>query len=446
MQTELKKVRVECCDLVIGMYVCELDRPWLDSPFLLQGFYIKDDNDIDTVRELCEYVFVDKVVARDKLNHSLPGASSAVIMSMHVSREARAKPGMRMSRAATDTHAVQPAKSEQAIIDFFPHKELTKYVDTVSWRDETRNARRAVAYLYEYIVKFMKLSGSNSRLDLLNTRKAVEPMVDSVIRNPDACLWWTTMKPAANHNNDAALRAAVFAVVLGRQLGLPKHDLYSLAIAGVLFDIGKLRIDDSILLADRKLTPEEIAEMQRHVEVGLHLLRRSGLKDPEIIDFIANHHERLDGSGYPNRLGGDNIPPFGRIAGLVDCYNAITSSRRYASIKSPAEAINQLYKLKGVHFHKDLIEEFIQAIGVYPVGALVELSTGEVAIVVAQSRTRRLRPTVLVLLDENKKPGPGGVYITLEQLTHSADGSKLDIVKNLEPNAYDIDMAAIKLA
>jgi HD-GYP domain-containing protein (c-di-GMP phosphodiesterase class II) len=271
-------------------------------------------------------------------------------------------------------------------------------------------------------------------------------MVNSIIRNPDACLWWTTMKPTDIYNNDAALRASVFAVVLGRQLGLPERDLYTLAVGGLLFDIGKLRLDNKILQADRKLTAEEITHIQRHVEAGLRLLQRSGLKDPEIIDFIANHHERLDGSGYPNGLGGDKIPPFGRIAGLVDCYNAITSSRRYANIKSPAEAINQLYKLKGVHFHKDLIEEFIQAIGVYPVGALVELSTGEVAIVVAQSRTRRLRPTVLVLLDENKKPGRGGGYLVLEELTHSADGNKLDIVKNLEPNAYDIDMAAIKLA
>jgi HD-GYP domain-containing protein (c-di-GMP phosphodiesterase class II) len=350
-----------------------------------------------------------------------------------------------MSRAADQSRPGQPQKSEQAIEDFFPGKQLTRYTDTVGWRDETRNAKRAIAYLYDYVVQFMGLSSKSNRLDLQNIKKAVEPMVDSVIRNPDACLWWITMRPAANYNNDAALRASVYAVVLGRQLGLPRRELYLLAIGGLLFDIGKLRMDDSILQADRKLTAEELAHIQRHVEAGLQLLQRSGLKDPEIIDFIANHHERLDGSGYPKGLGGDHIPPFGRIAGLVDCYNAITSSRRYASIKSPAEAINQLYKLKGVHFHKDLIEEFIQAIGVYPVGALVELSTGEVAIVVAQSRTRRLRPIVLVLLDGNKQPCRGGVYIVLEKTTHSADGRKLDIVKNLEPNAYDIDMAAIKL-
>jgi len=440
-----KKLQVECADLTIGMYVCELDRPWLDSPFLLQGFYIKDNDDIDAVRGICKHVYVDKIVERDMLTNNLPSASSAMLLSTRVVNPVATKPGVRVSRVAGETQRNKPQKSEQSIADFFPGRELRKYHDTVDWRGETRNARRAVAYLYDYIVKFMKMSVKGDRVDLLNVEKAVEPMVESVIRNPDACLWWTTMKPVADYNHDSALRSSVFAVVLGRQLGLPKHDLLSLAAGGLLFDIGKLRMDDSILHADRKLTPEEISTMQRHVEVGIELLKRSGLRDQDTIDFIENHHERFDGSGYPHALAGSAIPAFGRMAGLVDCYNAITSSRRYASIKSPAEAINQLYKLKGVHFHRDLIDEFIQAIGVYPVGALVELSTGEVAVVVAQSRTRRLRPIVLLLLDSNKKPAAEGRYVELEQATHMDDGGKLDIVKNLEPNAYDIDMAAVKL-
>ncbi len=445
MQKAVKKVRVECADIAIGMYVCELDRPWLDSPFLLQGFYIKDRQDIDTVREVCEYVFVDKLFERDQITNNMPTASSAILSTTDDARPVKSKPGVTMSKVADDSIRDQPIKSEQSIQDFFPDRKLAKYTDTVSWRDESRNARRAISYLYDYIVQFMELSVTGDRLKLQYIEKAVRPMVESAIRNPDACLWWATMKPAANSSHDSSLRSSVFAVALGRQLGLPQKDLYSLAIGGLLFSIGKLRLDDNILQAKRKLTAEEMTHIQRHVEIGLGLLKRSGLTDPDIIDFVAYHHERFDGSGYPQGIGGDMIPAFGRIAGLVDCYNAITSSRRYASMKSPAEAINQLYKLKGIHFHNDLIEEFIQAIGVYPVGALVELSSGEVTIVVAQSRTRRLRPVVLMLLDGSKNPAPEGRYIELEKITHSDDGRKLDIVKNLEPNAYDIDMAAIKL-
>ena len=281
-------------------------------------------------------------------------------------------------------------------------------------------------------------------INLANATQKVEPMVSSIIRNPDGCLWMTAMKPVADDINDAALRASVYSVVLGRQLGLPKNDLCSMAVGGLLFDMGKLQLDASLVNADRKLTALEMESMQRHVENSLEQVKSGGLSNPDILDFIANHHERFDGSGYPQGLQGDIIPAFGRIAGLVDCYNAMTGSRRYASSRSPAEAINQLYKLKGVHFHTDLIEEFIQAIGVYPIGALVELSTGEVAIVVSQSRSRRLRPMIALLLDADKNPTRAGGYFRLETATHTQDGRKLDIVKNLEPNAYGLDLVKLK--
>ena len=444
MSTAVKKIRVDSADLLIGMYVCELDRPWLDTPFMIQGFYIKDDRDIDTVRDICDYVYVDKAVESGQLSKHLPSASSAVLMTGNMKKPSDAAPVTRVSRAAEDKARSRKSGSEEGIADFFPNRKLTSYTDTASWRDESRNARQVIADLYHYVSRIMESSRHGDPVNLANIKQKVEPMVSSVIRNPDGCLWMTAMKPAENDLDDAALRASVFAVVLGRQLGLPKRDLCSLAVGGLLFDIGKLQLDDNILYADRKLTAPEMAAMQGHVEASLEILKTGELTDPDIIDFVAHHHERFDASGYPQGLGGDMIPAFGRIAGLVDCYNAITGSRRYASTRSPAEAINQLYKLKSVHFHKDLIEEFIQAIGVYPVGALVELSSGEVAIVVAQSRTRRLRPMVAVLLDGNKRPSREGGYIKLEKVTHSDDGRKLDIVKNLEPNAYDIDLAKLK--
>jgi HD-GYP domain-containing protein (c-di-GMP phosphodiesterase class II) len=443
MHKTIKKVRVECDDLMVGMYVCELDRPWLDSPFLLQGFYIKDDEDIDTVRDICDYVFVDKAVERNVVSSNLPTASSAVLLSPSVSKPA--KPKTRLSRAADEKNMRKSAASLQGIEDFFPDKALTRYTDSASWREESRVARKVIPELYDIIARVMLASMDAAPLDMEKLKRAVEPMVASVIRNPDACLWSTVMKPPADMNYDSALRATVYAVVLGRQLGLPKQDLRSLAIGGLLFDIGKLRLDEKILYAERRLTSQEMAIMQRHVEVAIQILKRAGITDPDIIDFVAHHHERLDGSGYPQGLAGDLIPPFGRIAGLVDCYNAITGSRKYASSRSPAEAINQLYKLKDVHFHADLIDEFIQAIGVYPVGALVELSSGEVAIVVAQSRSRRLRPMIAVLLDRDKNRVAESRYIKLEEVTHSDDGRRLDIVKNLEPNAYGMDLLRLKL-
>ena len=446
MQTALKKARVDCADLVIGMHVCQLDRPWMDTPFMIRGFYIKDIGDIHTVRNVCKYVFVDKIVQREHLTKSLPGASSAMIMNMSIENQADSKSGQWLSKASDELQRNQSNQPEQDIEDFFPDRKLRQYSNSTTWRDESENAAQAIKGLYDHIDRFLEISLEGDPLELDKIRRAVEPMVDSVIRNPDACLWSTIMKPPANDEFDSALRASVFAVVVGRRLGLPRTDLCSLAMGGLLFDIGKLRLGDDILKADRKLTSKETELMQRHVEIGLSILKRDGLTDQDIIDFVANHHERFDGSGYPQGIGGDMIPAFGRIAGLVDCYNAITGSRKYANSRSPAEAINQLYKLKSVHFHKDLIEEFIHAIGVYPVGALVELSSGEVAIVVAQSPTRRLRPIVMLLLDSSKNRCPGGRYINLEKTTHQVDGRKLDIISNLEPGIFGIDRSKISLS
>jgi len=395
---------------------------------------------------MCEYVYVDKVVPREQLTNNLPTASSALLSVTPAVQAIDPSSNAIVDRAGEASQSNRVAKAEQGIEDFFPGRELIKYTHTVNWRGEAAKAKAAILGLYDFIATLMKSSMERDQLNVENIRQAVEPMVDSVIRNPDACLWSTVMKPETSSSYDAALRSAVFSCVLGRQLGLPRQDLCSLAVGGMLFDVGKLRLGDEILNANRQLTDKEMAIMQRHVEVGVSILKNGGLTDSDIIDFIANHHERHDGSGYPLGLAGDAIPAFGRIAGIVDCYNAITSSRRYASTRSPAEAINQLYKLKGVHFNKDLIDEFIQAIGVYPVGALVELSTGEVAIVAAQSSSRRLRPIVVVLLDGEKNPCREGRYINLEKTTHSDDGSKLDIVKNLEPNAFGIDRGAIKVS
>jgi HD-GYP domain-containing protein (c-di-GMP phosphodiesterase class II) len=353
------------------------------------------------------------------------------------------KSRIRLSREADMLR--HPPKKGQPIDKFFPGKKLVQYRDKTIWRNEKDKAKRAVDYLYGHIVQIMDQSLKSDHLDLQNVSKAVSPMVHSVIRNPDPCLWWATTRPATNYHHDSALRTSVFAAVLGRRLGLPVPDLVSMAIGGMLFDIGKSRLENTILKGVSKFNDEEIALIRRHVEIGLKILDRSGIEDPQIIEYVAHHHERFDGSGYPQQLADDMIPAFGRIAGLVDCYSAMTSSRGYARIKSPAEAINQLYKLKDVHFHTDLIEEFIQTIGVYPVGALVEMTSDEVAVVVAQSRTRRLRPVILLLLDADKQPTSEPRYVELDKVAQLEDGSKYDIVRNLEPNAHGIDLPSIEL-
>jgi HD-GYP domain-containing protein (c-di-GMP phosphodiesterase class II) len=234
-------------------------------------------------------------------------------------------------------------------------------------------------------------------------------------------------------------------VALGRQLGLPKSDLRSLAIGGLLFDVGKLGVEPGLLNTQQPLTDDEFQQVRNHVKLGVEMIAGSGLMNQDVIDMITYHHERHDGSGYPEGIRGDDIPVFARIAAIVDCYDAITSHRSYARAIPPSTAIKMLYEWKDIDFQGELVEEFIQAVGIYPAGTLVELSSGEVAVVVAEYRTRRLRPQVMVLLDANKQALAEIKTIDLLNQKETAGGEPLDITGSLEPDAYGIDMTAIQL-
>jgi putative nucleotidyltransferase with HDIG domain len=404
----LRKVYIG--DLKAGMYVSALDRPWLDTPFLFQGFYIEED-DINEIAQYCEYVFIDEKVSRKPLKKSPSGTGATV------------------SRAQV----------------LFPGKNLKTYVDTINWRKEYPKAKQAISTLSSCLRDILSRNEKGIPLEVDKIIKAVEPMINSVIRNPDACIWLARMKQEDSYIYEHSLGASIWAVALGRQLGLPKPDLRTLAIGGLLFDVGKLQLDKNIMRANRRLTAEEFEIIKSHVPLGVKSLKEGGMVNQDVIDMVAHHHERHNGKGYPQGLAGNQIPVFARIAAIADCYDAITSHRIYAKAMPPSMAIKMLYEWKDIDFQSELIEEFIQAIGIYPAGTLVELSSGEVAIVVAEYRTRRLRPQVMVVLDKNKKPLDDIRVIDLLEATTTDDGSSLEIVNSLEPNAYGIDMTAIEL-
>jgi putative nucleotidyltransferase with HDIG domain len=253
------------------------------------------------------------------------------------------------------------------------------------------------------------------------------------------------MKQQDTYTYQHSVGSSIWAVALGRQLGLPKSDLRSLAVGGLLFDIGKLRVNPELLGASHSLTDEEFVEVRKHVDFGVEMISESGLMNKGVLDMVAYHHERHDGSGYPDGLAGDDIPLYARIAAIVDCYDAITSHRSYARAMPPSVAIKKMYEWRDIEFQAELVEEFIQAVGIYPAGTLVELSSGEVAVVVAEYRTRRLRPKVMVLLDANKQPASDVKMVDLLTDKLTPDGKPLEISNSLEPEAYGIDMAAIKL-
>lgn len=408
----LEVVKVLISDLEVGMYVSRLDRPWLETPFVLQGFRVEKEDDIKQLQCYCKYVYIDTV---------------------------------KSVKAPEQTRKLVRERRRQTTQELFGKRNLKVYQDASSWEQEFPKAKDAVQDLSSGIEGVFESVAAGGSLDLVKVKKSVDPMIDSVVRNPDACIWLARMKQEDQYTYQHSLGASIWAVALGRQLGLPRSDLRSLAIGGLLFDVGKLGVDKTLLNTVSPLTDEEFLKVRKHVQIGVEMIESSQLMNQDVIDMISHHHERHDGSGYPQGMKKDEIPIFARIAAIVDCYDAITSHRSYARAISPAQAIKCLYEWKDLEFQAELVEAFIQAIGIYPAGSLVELSSGEIAVVVSEYRTRRLRPQVMVLLDKDKNPLNDIRTLDLLAEESTVNGERLDIVNSLEPDAYGINMAAIQL-
>jgi len=377
------------------MYVSELDRPWLETPFLFQGFFVQSDEDVAAVQSHCREVTVD--TQRD---------------------EDRPQP------LAARAPSRPPAQAMREL------------------KDEIKQASGihvAVAATIEDVMGELKNSG---KLNVQKLETAVLPMVDSVLRNPAAMSCLMRIRRKSGYLYSHSLASAVWATALGREIGLEREALRVVALGAMLLDVGKTRIPEAILEKPGRLDDRERALMRRHVEFSLEIVQESGDVDARVLEMVANHHERHNGSGYPRGLAGDAIPVYGRIAGLVDTYDAMITSRPYASTQSSYGALRQLRSLAGTDFQPELVDQFTQAIGMFPTGTLVLLNTGEVAVVTAQSRVRRLRPEIMVILDAEKRPLDDYRVVDLNGVSATADDqASLWIEQGLEPGAYGIDPA-----
>ncbi|HEY5633922.1 MAG TPA: HD-GYP domain-containing protein [Burkholderiaceae bacterium] len=233
---------------------------------------------------------------------------------------------------------------------------------------------------------------------------AMAGVADSMIENPDALLWVAHLRDKHTRSYRHAMRVALYMVALGRGLGFPRNQLASLGSVGLLADIGKTRVPQALLDKPSTLTPEEFEKAKLHVSLGHEMLAASGRLPGDVLGGIFQHHERLDGSGYPNALSGPQIGLFGKMAAIADTYAAMTSSRPYGNPVAPHAALRHLFAQAGSGFHEPLVQQFARSLGAFPVGSLVELTSGEVALVLAHDRARRRAPRVVRLADPSRAP------------------------------------------
>jgi HD-GYP domain-containing protein (c-di-GMP phosphodiesterase class II) len=231
---------------------------------------------------------------------------------------------------------------------------------------------------------------------------------------------------------------SILSAAFGKRLGLLEEEIRTLGLCGLLHDIGKAKVPTEILQKPGALTPEEHAIMQNHANWGRDMLMALPKVVHATIDVAYNHHERLDGKGYPRGLEDYQIPYFAKIVAIVDTYDAITSNRVYDRGRSSMEALEIIHRFRGTQFDPDLAREFVQMIGIYPPGSIVEMKTGEVAIVIASNPKNRRRPRIMMVRDANKERLPKFRLMDLSLKPRNDDGQVLEIGKEVPDGTYGV--------
>ncbi|MBT8146898.1 MAG: HD-GYP domain-containing protein, partial [Gammaproteobacteria bacterium] len=274
-------------------------------------------------------------------------------------------------------------------------------------------------------------------INVTNVRRSVKSCVESIVENPNALLWLSKLRNRDQYTAEHCLNVGILAIAVGRHLGLEEKALEVLGLCGMLHDVGKMQINQDILNKPGRLTEEEFAVIKTHCEIGKGILEEDSDLPKEAIEAAWGHHERIDGGGYPRGAKASKLNLYTRIISIVDTYDAITTNRCYDNSRPATEAIKILFSCRDSQFDGWLVEEFIACLGIYPTGSLVELRTGEAAVVIDSNRTSRLFPKVSIVLDEHKRTRQPLVVDT-RNYEEQPDGRTIKSV--LDENEYKIDL------
>ncbi|MEK6551586.1 MAG: HD-GYP domain-containing protein [Pseudomonadota bacterium] len=416
------KRQVDVQDLRIGMYISDLDRPWLETPFLFQGFEIRNDEDLETLRRYCRHVYV-------------------------LDRDSLGKPGARVpNRPAPAPQAVDadrdtPAATDSDLLRLTNHPSARPiYPDRTTVEEEIGRVTDTTRAAHIYCQQMFEDARLGRGLNVPQAKQLVGEMVDSVLRNPDALTCFTLLKKKDSYTAEHSLRVAVLALVFGRHLGFERDMLHVLGLGALLHDIGKALVPLDILNKPKALDAREIEIMKQHVPWGLELLDGTSGIPRSALEVVGNHHERYDGHGYMAKLTGADIGQFGMIGAIADTYDALTSDRVYRSGSSPHAALKRMYELRAAAFHPQLAEQFIQCLGIYPVGSIVQLNTREVGVVAGLNRDRRLKPHLVLARRADNTPYPAMPAVNLATRT-TREGKPCEIERVLEPADCGINPA-----
>jgi len=407
------KVKVESHDIKIGMYIAELDKPWIESPFLFQGFPVNTDEELEQLNESCNYVYVDTDRTPFKVHPSLKNITN--------------------KSASININTTHDTKGLVDDATFSNYKN--QLIHAKKLRDKTR----------DYIDNVLDHIRMGKSINTKDARIVVTNLVDSIVTSPDASMWLTHLKMRDEYTAIHSVNVCILTITFGRALAIEKNGLINLGLGALLHDIGKMKTPLEILNKEGKLSKEEFSIMKKHPELGYSLLKDDENIPMESLEVVLRHHERLNGKGYPGGFSEDCITYFTKIVSIVDVYDAITSDRVYHDGISPHDALNNLFKWMPGNFDKVLMEKFIKTIGIYPIGSIVELNSGHVGMVAKFDKKNKLRPIVMLLLDKDKKPYLQRKMLNIANPVWREKDNSVEIKRIVEAKEYNINVSAILL-
>lgn len=381
--------------LGIGMRVIKLDRPWTEVPVLFQGFTIDRADQLSILRQYCEWVWVE----------ALSTELTPVLEQIEIQRRRRDEP-------MPEQHPI--------------HVELPR-------------ARKVFESTSDYVRDLLDRVESGVDVDLSMARPLIQRCAESITANPSAMFWMNRIKHRDAYTAEHCQRVAILAMAFARYLGMSTVDMETAGLCGLLHDIGKMQVPHRVLNKPGALNAAEMEIVRQHTRHGHDLLRQQDL-DPIVATVCLDHHERLDGAGYPRGLQAWQISRFARLVAIVDVFDAITSDRCYRAGLPTTDAMRILYRERDRQFDAGMIEAFIRMIGVYPPGSLVELNSGEVAVVISNHPSYKLRPRVEILLGPDKQSVPPQT-IDLKDEPCTTSGQLYTITAPLPDGAYGVTLS-----
>lgn len=283
--------------------------------------------------------------------------------------------------------------------------------------------------------KILNSLTEHKTINVLEAKESTDAIVDSIFRNQDALVCMTRLRIKDEYLVEHSLNVSILMTLFAKHLAFDREIIEQLALGAFLHDIGKVLVPPEILHKPGKLTPQEYEVMKTHVNLGLEVLKQSPDLPKLVIEIVQQHHERLDGKGYPNQLNEQQITQYGRMIAIVDSYDAMTAERVYKAGMHPIKAFKILMKEAPNGYDNALVEQFVNCLGIYPIGTLVKLTSGKLGLISRLNKSRPLQPFIRVFYNTRLNQA-----IAMEELDLSQAKHKDQIDCCIKPAEFNINL------